>query len=243
MSLFRLANGSDVCILSAKDLVTIPVWKNNRIIDYEHAANIQRDVKDPRLLDHGYQIAILTEEDAVGNPIQQRYIIDGQHRHMILKRYFDSATEDFYVIAYQRAFATEGELIEHFNAINNCKPVQPWVDETLILNQYLHALEEAFHNRKTRLIRSGGCHRPHLSADRFRDALRPHIKSLTPSSEGATAFAARVKAWNDRVIAEEGYVASIRAATRRAAFEKGAKLGFVLAYDEKFAWLPEVLKA
>ena len=34
MSLFHLANGAEVHVMSAKALVRIPVWKNNRIIDH-----------------------------------------------------------------------------------------------------------------------------------------------------------------------------------------------------------------
>ncbi len=246
-SLLRLANGADVRILTAKDLVRIPVWKNNRIIDRAHVADIQRDVgSNVRQLDHGYHVALLAEEDATGHPVDQHYVVDGQHRLQVLKAHFDATlcAEDFPVLVFERRFTTEGELIEYFNTINKSKPVQPWVDETLILNNYVRALEVAFAGKRLALIRPGGCHRPYLSSDRLRDALRGHMRVLPATQKGAEAFAAAAKAWNDRVIATgDVYVLGIRAAKKREYFEKGAKIGFVLAYDDRFAWIGEVLTA
>lgn len=239
MSIFQCYNGASARILSAKDLLSIPVWKNNRIIDHDHVSEIRREIGDVRFLDHGYHVAHLQEEDAGGNPVIQRYIIDGQHRCQVLRDHFDTVlcAEDFPVMVFERRFTTEGELIEYFNALNKCKPVQPWVDENLVLNQYVHALEEAFDNRRTRFLRSGGCHRPYLSADRVRDTLRAFWKLLPPTAKGATDFAAAVKTWNDEAVRNDTFVLGIRSAAKRAFFEKGAKLGFVLAYDEKYPWV------
>ena len=90
----------------------------------------------------------------------------------------------------KRRFTTEGELIDYFNAINKCKPVQPWVDENLILNNLVRALEEAFENRRTRVIRSVGCHRPYISAERIREILRNvGIAKFPTSTQGADAWA------------------------------------------------------
>ncbi len=245
-SLFRLANGSDVRIISAKDLIRIPVWKNNRIIDREHAATIQRDVGAAvSTLDHGYHIAILPEEDAGGHTVDQQYIIDGQHRLQVLKSHFDGTlcAADFPVLIFERRFATEGELIEYFNIINNSKPVQPWVDEALIMNNYVKAVELAFHSKRHIFIRSGGCHRPYLSSDRLREALRARFKFLPATQKGADAFAASAKVWNDNAVAtSDVFMLGIKAAKKREFFEKGTKIGFVLAFDDKFAWVDQVLR-
>jgi hypothetical protein len=243
MPLFSLANGAEARIMNASDLIRIPVWKNNRIIDHAHVAEIARDVS-PQHLDHGYHVACVAEEDAAGGTIEQRYIIDGQHRVCVLRRHFeDLCAVDFPVLFFERRFTTEGEVIEYFNAINKCKPVQPWVDENLVLNNLVRALEDAFENRRTRYIRPGGCHRPYLSADRLRDALRGvGIAALPNSAQGAEAWAARVKAWNDTAVASDVYVLGIRSAAKRGFFEKGAKVGFVLAYDDRYPWIKETLK-
>ena len=50
----------------------------------------------------------------------------------------------------------------------------------------------------------------------------------------------RVKAWNDAAI-DSDYVGTIRSTTKRNFFEKGAKIGFVLAYDERYPWLTQTL--
>ncbi len=242
MSLFHSANGADLRILSAKELVAIPIWKNNRILDRKHVAEIQRDVGDVRLLDHNYHIGILMEKDAGDNEVEQKYIIDGQHRHQVLKQHFDNVmcAADFPVLVFERRFESEGELIEYFNAINKSKPVQPWLDENLILNNYIRAIEEAFASRK-QFLRPARCHRPYLSTDRLRDALREHMKELPTTLKGAIDFAKAVKEWNDTVIKNETYVLGIRGTKKREYFEKGAKIGFVLAYDDKFGWIRDCL--
>jgi hypothetical protein len=244
MSLFQLANGASAHLLSAKDLVAIPVWKNNRIIDHAHVADIAKHA-NPRHLDHGYHVGILAEEDASGRPVDQPYIIDGQHRITVLRKYFEDTlcAEDFHVLVFERRFTTEGELIEYFNNLNKAKPVQPWVDENLVLNQCIRAIEDAFDNRKARLIRPGGCHRPYLSADRLRDALKAlGLSNLPNTAQGAEALARRIKDWNDAAIRNDLYTLGIRSIQKRGFFEKGAKVGFVLAHDDRFMWLKDMLK-
>ncbi len=235
MSLHRLANGAEVRVLSVKDLIATPIWKNNRIIDHSHVANIRRNVASIRHLDHGFHIAHLSEEDAGGNTVEQRYIIDGQHRACVLRIHFEEnpGTEPFSVLVFERRFTTEGELIEYFNALNACKPVQPWTDENLIINNYVRALEEVFGNLRNRFLRPGMCHRPYLSVDKLREALR-NMKGLPATARDAEAFAGRVKAWNDACILAPPRIGN---AKRREFFEKGTRLGFVLAYDEKFPWI------
>jgi hypothetical protein len=241
--LFQLANGGVAKILRAKELVGIPVWKNNRIIDHGHVVEIQRDVKDVRVLDHNYHIAILKEEDAGGNPVEQRYIVDGQHRHQVLIQYFrdELCAADFDILVYERHFENESQLIEYFNDINKMKPVDQWKDKKLILNNYVKAMEEVFHSRKTIYLRDARCHRPYLSTERLREALEEHLAMLPATAQGAKDFAEKAKAWNDAAVMNELFVLGIRGTKKRDFFEKGAKIGFVLAYDDKFAWIKECL--
>jgi hypothetical protein len=242
MSLFTLSNGASVRITTAKELVNIPVWKNNRIIDYAHVEEIKKNLTNICHLDNGYHIASLTEEDATGRPIVQRYIIDGQHRHQVLRQHFENVicAQDFNVLVFERHFESEGDLIEYFNVINNRKPVQQWKDENLILNNYVKELEAAFHTRYI-FIRSAGCHRPYLSVDKLRDALRSVLPKLPTTFKGAREFAEKAKAWNDAAVKNELFVLGIANAKKREFFEKGARVGFVLAYDDKFAWIKECL--
>jgi hypothetical protein len=241
--LFQLANGAIVKTMSAKELVGIPVWQNNRIIDHGHVSEIQRDVKQVRMLDHNYHIGILKEEDAGGYLVEQRYIVDGQHRHQVLLQHFrnELCAADFDVLVYECRFETEGELIEYFNAINKVKPVDQWKDDILILNNYVQAMDEVFRSRRTIYLRDARCHRPYLSTDRLRDALREHLSVLPATAQGAKDFAEKAKAWNDAAMKNETFVLGIRATKKRDFFEKGAKIGFVLAYDDKFGWIKECL--
>lgn len=243
MSLHTLSNGANVILIQAKDLVKIPVWKNNRIIDYDHVAEIEREVSDVRLLDHGFHIGVLAEEDAKGKLVDQRYIIDGQHRHQVLQKYFEKTLcgQDFPILVFQKKFETEGELIEYFNDVNKSKPIQPWLDENLILNNYVKDLSNVFNATRKIFIRQGNCYRPYLSTDRLREALRAQFSNIVPTAKGSLEFATKAKEWNDTAVKSETFVLGIRGAKKQEFFEKGAKIGFVLAYDDRFSWISEIL--
>lgn len=247
MSLFHLANGCDVKTITAKDLIKIPVWRNNRLLDRDHMLEIRNAIgKNIQLLDHGYQIAILVEQDAAGNDIEQKYIIDGQHRLQVIKHYFEEeiiCAVDFPILVYERLFDTERELIEHFNAINKCKPLKPMEDENLTLNAYIHALQKVFPgpNKRCPLLRPGLTHRPYLSTDRLRDVLRTHIHQLPKTEQDILEFAKRSQQYNEKLIKNDVWILGIDNNKRREFFERGQKCGFILAYDERLPWIAEIL--
>lgn len=240
-----LHDGTRVGLLGAKQLITIPIWQNNRNL---HSGHVDRLAKQalPQLLDRNYYIAILQEEDASGSSVQQPYIIDGQHRSHVLRRYFSEHpdAEDFPILIYEKVCQSESEVIEAFNAINTIQPLKPWEDEACILNNYIDALLYEFNKpRKTVLIRTGVCRRPYLSTEAIREGLRSVLPHLVKSQDGANEFARLVRLWNDRHVKDaEVFVTTIRASKDAEMFQKGVTIGFVLAHSDKLKWIAEIVK-
>lgn len=246
MSLFTTSTGANVYAMSARDLIKIPVWRGNRILDHTHVEEIKADVGDHiELLNNStYHVARIMEMDAGGSEVPQLYIIDGQHRHQVIKQSYESNplfAPEFDVLVFERTFPSEVQLIEYFNTINRCKPLKPMEDENLILNAYLQAIPKAF-GAKKKMFRPGACHRPNMSTDRLRDALRAQFARLPKTEKAIVEFAAHTKAYNDRIVADDMYVLGIKGEKRRELFEKGQKVGFVLSYDDKMPWILAVLK-
>ena len=250
--LHTLHDGTEVHLLSARSLIAIPVWKNNRNLHHDHVTKLVRETaKNPRVLDHNYFVGVLEEEDAAGKCVEQPYIIDGQHRYHVLRQYFQHPlAEDFEVMVYHKRCATEAALIDTFNAINNIQPLKLWEDEASILNSYVEALMYEFNRitgegdkKKVQWIRPGKPHRPYLSSDALREGLRTVLPHLVKSQEGAEEFARHARLWNDRHIKDADiFVLGIRARKDADMFEKGVKLGFVLAYNDRLRWIEDICR-
>jgi hypothetical protein len=84
-------NGATLHKITVKELLKIPIWKGNRILDLAHVAEIQKAIgSNINHLDSGYYIVEYEELDATNTPVLQSYIIDGQHRAAVLKEHFDT---------------------------------------------------------------------------------------------------------------------------------------------------------
>ena len=242
--LHTLHDGTEVRLMAARSLITLPVWKNNRNLHKDHVDKLTRDTaKNPKVLDHNYFVGVLEEEDASGKPVEQAYIIDGQHRYHVLRQYFQNPlAEDFEILVYQKRCANEVALIDTFNAINNIQPLKLWEDEATILNSYVESLMYEFNKKKVQWIRPGKPHRPYLSSDALREGLRAVMPQLVKTQEGAEEFARQVRLWNDRHVRDaDVFVLGIRARKDADMFEKGAKQGFVLAYHDKLRWIDDIV--
>jgi len=225
--MFTFHDGSILRIMTARDLVAVPVWKGNRTLDVGHAKAIAAAVTDIRTLDSGYRIVNYMEPDATGTPVRQSYLIDGQHRCHILR----TSTElDFPVVVTEKDVASESDAIDFFNTINTVKPQQWSVDPALIVNLYIVELEKAFNKPKTKLIRPA-THRPYLSVDRLRDELKCH----TLRAKAVMAFVANAKAKNEALLQD----AIMRSNYDLVDNKRAIAVGFMLGLDLK--WVKECL--
>lgn len=238
-----LYDGSVLRLMSAKELIRIPVWQGNRILDTEHVSEIQRAIgTDISKLDFGYRIVSYWDTDASGRALRQYALIDGQHRAAVLRQAMDSelCCPDFSVVVLEKAVESEYDIIAYFNALNNAKPIL-WTDTTLIVNKYIAELEAAFNKPKLQLIRKGNAHRPYLSVEKLRVALSA-IKDLSASPTAIAAFIERVKAWNNAYVARAYTMAAFSSEKEYAMLFKCADIGFMLAHDPKLGWVAELCR-
>ena len=169
--MFTASDGSRYKIISARLFSQIPVWSGNRVIDEDHVRKIEEGVRGNMmsLNLNPYRIAIITEEDGT----EKQYIIDGQHRAVILKRYFKKEdVPDFEVLVAKKNFDNEDEIIDYFKTINTTRAIQWKEDPVMKANtQVLAVMKEFNENPKQPMIRAGKTTRPFLSADKLREAI------------------------------------------------------------------------
>jgi hypothetical protein len=240
----RFHDGSVLQTMTAKELIAIPVWKGNRILDADHAAAIQKKMADVKHLDSGYRIIKYKEADASGVMRLQSYLIDGQHRAHVLREHFLSTLceADFPVIVTEKSVSSESEAIEYFNVINNVKPQRWDLDPAILVNQYIVELERCFNPKakKDFVIRQGATKRPFLSVDRLREVLRENVKILAQDAAAIQEFGRKAVKKNEELMAAAPML--ILANTKDSPFyERATKEKFMLAVDTRLRWIKECL--
>ena len=242
VNLHTLHDGSIVRLIQAKELIRIPIWKGNRIIDQAHVDTIKTSIKDIKSLDFGFRIVSLAVEDAGGNRVRELFIIDGQHRHRVLTDYFTETVcaEDFPIVVIEKQVADESEIISYFKKLNTQMAI-PWKsDPNIIANQYIQALQDEFNNGKSqakKLIRAGATKRPYLSSDKLREVLLDLCKrDVLKEGDAVKEFVTRVVAWNTAAVAGAD-MAALEAKKDSDLIQRAAGLKFMLGVDLKLAWL------
>jgi hypothetical protein len=241
--LHTYSDGSQLFTMSARALSLIPIWKGNRIVDLSHVQQIKDSIGGcVNLLDSGYKIIKYNDDSDTDittiTTIMQSFIIDGQHRLMVLKDYFETATfrviDDFQVTVTEIRVDSEADAIEYFNRINNTRPIKFEEDVNLIINKYIERLIKEF-SPKMKLFRTSATKRPFLSVDKFREALQKRadkIKLIPISS-----FVEQCKSINRSIIQELEIKAQNEKDKEIKMIQKMIELEFALAWDDKFRWL------
>jgi hypothetical protein len=239
-------DGSELFTMSARSLARIPIWKGNRIIDLSHVQQIKDSIHDRiNLLDSGYKIikyiddSDITDDDSKTTAIMmQTFVIDGQHRLMVLKDYFETAIHrdigDFQVTVTEIRVESEADAIEYFNRINNTKPIKFEEDINLIINRYIERLIKEF-SPKMKLFRTSATKRPFLSVDKFREALQKRADKIKLIS--LDSFVEQCKSINRSIIQELEIRAQNEKDKEIKMIQKMIELDFALAWDDKFRWL------
>jgi len=220
--------------IKAKELVGIPVWKGNRFIDLAHAEHIGNAIEKISNLDSTVFRVVKYTDGINGN--MQKYLVDGQHRQHVLKKYYEEHylfPNNFDVLVHEKTVDSEAEAIEYFNAINNVKPQQD-CDPKRMADKYIIALEKTF----VKLIRFG-TKRPFLSAELLRKGLEENVSMLKQSNEYVQRFITRVEGWNKKKI--ESYQLGLIETKEESILESCIKKGFILAFDIKLPWIKECL--
>ena len=230
MDLFNASDGSKYRIVTARWLSQVPVWKGNRVIDMTHVDRIREGLKGniPLLNANPFRLAFVKED----NDVVTRYIIDGQHRHHLLKEYFQHpAAQDFNIMVAAKQFGNEDEIIDYFKMINTTKSI-PWKeDPVLCANTYVSAIMKQFNtDPKFPLIRAGKTKRPFMSADKLREALI--AKHVYDWKKGPVEFAEECVSKNEEKT--EGLKVKD---TLTPMEHKALEYHFALAMDDTFSWI------
>jgi hypothetical protein len=240
MALATLHDGSVLKIIRAKQLINIPIWKGNRIIDIKHVEELGLAIgENVKRLDFNYRIVTLNVLDASGSMVDESYVIDGQHRHRILQNYYQRTmcADDFDIVVLEKRVTSECEIIQYFNECNNVKSIT-WSDPNLVVNKYIGALEKVFNTKKTTLIRSGSTVRPYMMVESLRSALMKIAGKLKLGDTDVAAYVDSVISYNKKLVAD-AEVTSLGFKKRADAemYMRAAKLGFLLAYDTRLSWV------
>ena len=241
-------DGSVLKLMKATELVKIPVWQGNRILDKEHANKLRNDIgSEVECLDSGYRIVNYEEEDATGRPIRQMYLIDGQHRQYVLKEHFlgNLCEPDFDVVVQEKNVSDQSEALAYFRAINNAKPL-PWkVDPKLLVNDYIEEFEKRFNTKADKLIRSKKTRRPYLHVEDLREALLKlaNTSRLEQEPIRIRTYVQRVFEWNSAEVNQGGLrgLFGNKDKTEPEWWSTAIKLKFMLAVDPKLKWVEELL--
>ena len=235
-------DGSKLYRMPVNDLLAIPIWKGNRIIDMTHVdaikCAIERDKTNIESLDSGYQVIVYTETDAVGNTIIQKYVIDGQHRLRVIRESI-RPLQTFAVTVTEKVVADEAEAIAYFNRINSTKPLQYNEDPVLIVNKYIPGIVDAFPSKKN-LIRSKKTKRPYLYVEDLRTELLAHVdalKRITPDE-----FVRRMLENNASIVRQTDVELLLAPRVKDHAIKESAvKLGFGIGLH--LNWVATALRA
>jgi hypothetical protein len=241
MSIIHIYNdGSKLIRAPIRDLLSIPIWKGNRILDTKHVQTIKETLAhDIRFLDSGYKVITYTEEDAGHNQIQQRYIVDGQHRIAVIQELYNPLSDTFDITYTEKEVANEAEAIDYFNRINNTKPLHYDEDPILVANRIIATISSIFPAKK-KLIRSTKTKRPYLYVEDLRNEIVKRVHSLRSVRQDILIDA--IQRWNrekcNALALELSYLPTIKDASIK---QQAVALEFALAVDVGCKWLDECI--
>lgn len=238
--LFTFTDGSTLYQISARQLITIPVWEGNRTLDEEHVEELIRSIKNPHDIQGPFTVVEYPDDEGKS----QLKIIDGQHRREVLVRHFASAEAvDFTVLVRLHKIADHAAAISLFQAINNAKPMVYKGSPTERLHEFSEALRRhcVFDKGRTglvALIRPCSTMRPFLSIDHLEEALKRYRinerADLTPSG-----LVDHAMGMNEFYASDP---AAIPGRFTQTSLMKAAELGFYLGLDPTCSWLAPLRK-
>jgi len=194
-------DGSKLMIGNIFDILEIPVWKGNRNMDQTHVAEMEQKIgANVESLDSGYKIVEVPEEDATGNVIHGFYLVDGQHRMEVVRRFhrkFPLTLNNFPVSYTVKYVANEDEIITHFNTINASKPILFKEDDNMIINKAIQGMVTVFNTGGKLCIRQTRTRTPYISFEDLRALLKNQITITYLRNNGIDKFLKFIDSWNE----------------------------------------------
>jgi hypothetical protein len=235
-TLFTYNDGSLLSPVSARFLITIPVWEANRVLDTDHVRALEAAIERPEHVQGPFTVIKYKNEET--NKEEWR-IIDGQHRQEVLRRYLNRTPppDDFSVLCRRYNTTDHAGAVKIFQAINNAKPMLYTGSPEQRLNEIVTALRRFFISERggsqlMAMIRLG-CNRPCLNEEHLITALKKygiHERSdITPGAVIAHAETMNAK-W-----AAGPEVCGVK--LTRTIWDRAQDYGFYLGLDPKCGWL------
>ena len=228
--LHQFSDGSILRKISARDLVKIPIWKGNRILNQDHKMSIASSLKlGVKSLDLKpfHIVSYPVEDDDIEEMLS--FIVDGQHRYSIIK---EAENQDFDVLVVEKKCESETDVIEYFKLLNHTRAIEWKEDPILVANRFVAALEKAFNSPKEKRIRVKSTHRPYLYVETLREELiKRKIGHSGKPPDDFVHFAQRKN--------QELLLSLSAKCPREPMEERAVSLDFCLALDPKFKWLQD----
>jgi hypothetical protein len=171
--MFTFKDGSVLKKYQASMVCLLEIWNGNRVRDDNHVSRINNSLDTVMSLDRQpYTVALITVDGQ-----ERKFVIDGQHRIAVLKRYFEALdVSDFEVLVIEKVFADETEIIQYFKILNQTKSIQWREDPVMVANTFVSLLCKEFNkDPKKPLIKPGKTNKP-----------LPIIRSCTRSFDSET---------------------------------------------------------
>jgi len=234
-SLFLYADGSVLRAGSVKMLLKYNIWEGNRVLDTKHVDYLESTITEPRHIQGPFSIAEWTDTETGA---KQRRIIDGQHRHAVLKRYFSKnpAAEDFPVLARIYMVTNYEDIIQVFRQINNAKPMIYKDSPVEQLHILVSALRKAFvgvRGKTTVSLIRPGTNRPYLDTVLLESALKLYRINENPAIT-ATSLVEHAEKMNGWLAEDHRRISGL---PTRNTLDKAIELGFFLGLDPQCSWL------
>jgi len=221
-------DGSQLVKLSLAALISLKPWPGQRLIVPERINKLSEDVGDNTLdFDRDFKLMKYNQDD-VESPI---YIIDGQHRIEVIKRYFTKK------LSYTHAFVTatlysldsEADANALFRKINDVMVIDVEEDRTLEINKIVEDVEEAFGRQHIRPDRS---RRPYLSSE----TVRTWVRFLFSSKRIGVSSENIIETLSDVNLAEFERCKKATKLPSEKCFATAFEKGFVLPWTTPEAW-------
>lgn len=227
-SLFTYPDGSELIELSSERLRKYEAWVGQRPLSEEHIAAIEENIGgDVTVLNRDYKLVKLRNEES-GRV--ECYIIDGQHRAALLRKY-PEANFSVTAIVYDYTENTMDDVNELFRRINYVKPFMFDDETTLDINKLAGMVMMHFNQGlgpKDQVIRQVRTRAPYMCISVITDWLRELAKKYDELPNDKLVMRVLVQANEDMIEKISG--------SDESRLMRCKEIGFALILTEPKQW-------
>jgi hypothetical protein len=214
------------------ELFLITTWSGNRILDLDHAKNLNNLAKNPLEFDGPFTVCLIKKDDSS----YSFELIDGQHRKHI-RQLHSCSNLNLQVLVRLYFCNSETEVVNLFEKINNCKPIKYQHSKESKCHKFVELMKLNFKD----MIRSGNSPRPFIRQEELQIAIRDScIFKDFDDGYSPEQIVAEVVEINNKTMKN---IPNIEFSNLPVSIqEKVCRYNFFLGIDRpKFSWLLEAL--